>query len=96
LRHEEPSAISSCENDFFIKAAGAVKGISSEIAIVPYLMVAGTDSIKFQDITKDTIRFTPYTIDTSDMKRIHGTNERISLENIGQCLGYYLALLKAM
>ena len=96
LRHEEPSAISSWENDFFIKAAGAVKGISSEIAIVPYLMVAGTDSIKFQDITKDTIRFTPYTIDTSDMKRIHGTNERISLENIGQCVGYYLALLKAM
>jgi carboxypeptidase PM20D1 len=96
LRHEEPSVISSCENEFFKLAAGAVRGLSEEIAIVPYLMVAGTDSIKFQEITNDTIRFTPFTIDASDMKRIHGTDERISIENIGDCVRYYCALFKVL
>ena len=96
LRHEEPSAISSCKNEFFIKAAGAVRGLSEDTAIVPYLMVAGTDSIKYQQITKDTIRFTPYTIDASDMKRIHGTNERISINNIKNCVKYYSALFRAL
>ncbi len=96
LRHEEPSAISSCENEFFKLAAGAVRGLREEVAIVPYLMVAGTDSIKFQDITKDTIRFSPFTIDSTDMKRIHGTNERISIKNIGDCVHYYCALFKAL
>lgn len=96
LRHEEPSVISSSKSDFFKLAAGAVRGLSEDIAIVPYLMVAGTDSIKFQNIAKDTIRFTPFTIDVSDMKRIHGTDERISIENIGNCVRYYCALFNAL
>jgi len=96
LRYEEPSSVSSHESEFFRKAAGAVMGISEDIAIVPYLMVAGTDSIKFQGISKDTIRFTPYIIEHSDLNKIHGTNERISIENIGNCVSYYSALFNSM
>ena len=96
LRHEEPSSISSSDSEFFKKVAGAVRGLSNENAIVPYLMVAGTDSIKFQGIAKNTIRFSPFTIDASDMKRIHGTNERISIRNIKDCVSYFIALFSSM
>ncbi|MBN1623884.1 MAG: M20/M25/M40 family metallo-hydrolase, partial [Clostridia bacterium] len=96
LRHEEPSIISSSESEFFKFVAGAVRGLSEKIAVVPYLMVAGTDSIKFQEITRDTIRFSPFAIDSTDLKRIHGTNERISIENIRDCVRYYCAIFNVL
>lgn len=92
LRHEEPSALSPTDSDIFIKMAGAVRGIGEDIAIIPYLMVAGTDSIKYESLCSNIIRFTPYSIDMQDMKKIHGTNERISLENIEKCVRFYHAL----
>ena len=92
LRHEEPSALSSKDSDIFIKMAGAIRGLEEDIAIIPYLMVAGTDSIKFESLCKNILRFTPYSIDMHDMKKIHGTNERISMENIENCVRFYHAL----
>lgn len=92
LRHEEPSALSSTESDIFRKMAGAVRGLDENIAIIPYLMVAGTDSIKYESICKNILRFTPYSIEMQDMKKIHGTNERISLINIENCIKFYHAL----
>ena len=92
LRHEEPSAISPADSEFFNKMAGAILGLNTEIAIIPYLMVAGTDSIKYECICKNILRFSPYTINMEDMKRSHGTNERISFDNIEQGVKFYLAL----
>jgi len=96
LRHEEPSALSNPDSEVFTKIAGAVRGISEETAIIPYLMVAGTDSIKYECICKNILRFTPYSMEMDDMKRIHGTNERISLENAKRCVEFYLALFPKM
>lgn len=92
LRHEEPSALSDPNSEIFNKMAGAVRGIANEAAIIPYLMVAGTDSIKYECICNNILRFSPFSIDMDDMKRMHGTNERISLKNIEQCVNFYLAL----
>ncbi|MCK5759055.1 MAG: M20/M25/M40 family metallo-hydrolase [Clostridiales bacterium] len=92
LRHEEPSALSNPSSEIYNKIAGAVRGLSDETAIIPYLMVAGTDSIKYECICENILRFSPYLIDMDDMKRIHGTNERISLENVERCVKFYLAL----
>lgn len=94
LRHEEPSESSSVDSVFFKKVAGAVLGLYEDAAIIPYLMVAGTDSVKYQDLSENIIRFTPYAISNMDMKRIHSTNERISIENIDNCVKFYISLLK--
>lgn len=92
LRHEEPSALSSKESEIFMKMAGSVRGLDENIAIIPYLMVAGTDSIKYEGLCKNILRFTPYSIEIQDMKKIHGTNERISIDNVKNCVRFYHAL----
>ncbi len=96
LRHEEPSALSSANSEIFNKIAGAVLGLNNDIAIIPYLMVAGTDSIKYECICKNILRFSPYSINMEDMKRIHGTNERVSLDNISNGVKFYMALFSDM
>ncbi|MBN2557691.1 MAG: M20/M25/M40 family metallo-hydrolase [Clostridia bacterium] len=96
LRHEAPSTVSPSDSFFFKKAAGAVAGLYGDAAVIPYLMVAGTDSIKFQGLCKNIIKFSPYMINMDDMKRIHGTDERISIENIGRCVAYYMALFREL
>ncbi|MFO7612013.1 MAG: M20 family peptidase, partial [Clostridia bacterium] len=96
LRHEEPSKASPRDSWFFQKAAGAVIGLYGDVAVIPYLMVAGTDSIKYQGLCDNILRFSPYLINMDDIKRIHGTDERISLKNIERSVAYYIALFREL
>ncbi len=96
LRHEEPSPLSPTDSEIFKKIAGTVRGYNEKTAIIPYFMVAGTDSVKYEKICRDIIKFSPYSIEMQDMKRIHGTNERISLENIDRCNKFYLTLFSTL
>jgi len=94
LRLDEPSNISSSKSEIFKTISAIINGIYDNIAIVPYLMVAGTDSYKFESVSNNVIRFTPFRILNDDMKRVHGTNERISVDNIVNCVKFYKVLMK--
>ncbi len=94
LRMEEPSKVSDENSDFYKMLSGVIKGIYDNTAVIPYLMVAGTDCRKFENISKNVYRFTPYYIPLEDMKRIHGTNERISIKNITNCVRFFETLVK--
>ena len=94
LRLDEPSNISDYESEIFKTIAATINGLYDNVAIIPYLMVAGTDCYKFESICSNVIRFTPYYIKNSDLKRIHSTNERISIANIINCVKFYKVLIK--
>lgn len=94
LRMEEPSNVSDANSEFYKVLSGVIKGIYDETAVIPYLMLGGTDSRKFESISRNVYRFTPFYIPLEDMKRIHGTNERISVENIVNCVRFFETLLK--
>ncbi|MCK5812080.1 MAG: M20/M25/M40 family metallo-hydrolase [Clostridiales bacterium] len=94
LRMDEPSKVSDPNSEFYKMLSGVIKGLHDNTAVVPYLMVAGTDCRKYECISKNVYRFTPFHIPLEDMKRIHGTNERISEENIINCVRFFETLVK--
>ena len=49
-----------------------------DAVVAPYLVLGATDSRYFRDLTPNVYRFAAIRIDDSDLKRIHGTNERVS------------------
>jgi carboxypeptidase PM20D1 len=61
--------------------------------VAPGLMVAGTDSIHYGDISDHIFKFSPVRANAEDLKRFHGTNERLSVANYAEAIRFYHRLL---
>jgi carboxypeptidase PM20D1 len=61
--------------------------------IAPLLMIGMTDSRHMSVLSPDIYRFTPVQLGTQDTARIHGIDERVSIENFGRMLGFYRQVL---
>lgn len=62
--------------------------------MIPYLTVAGTDSRHYGVVTENVLRFTPMMLEPDGLSRIHGLNERISVENYANAVGFYINLIE--
>jgi len=67
-----------------------------DIPILPFIMVATTDSRHYQKIANAILRFSPHKLDIKELSGVHGHNERISLNNLRQGLAFYSKLMKAL
>jgi hypothetical protein len=59
-------------------------------------MSGGTDSKHYRHLTNATLRFCPYSQNAAkdDAHRVHGTNERLSVDDFGRALCTYRAGLR--
>lgn len=92
----EPSPVSDiCSSSYAVlrKTIHQVAG-DNNLVVAPYLNVGATDSRYFYQLSENIYRFLFYTITPDDLKRIHGTNERISVENYYQLIRFYYQLIR--
>ena len=64
-----------------------------DVAVVPFLLTAGTDARRFTDIADNILRFAPIDLNKKQFATIHGDDEHIGVENIGQCVVFYKDLI---
>lgn len=55
--------------------------------------MASTDTKHFLKLSKNIYRFAPSVLEQEDLKRIHGANERISLQNYEEVPNFYYHLM---
>ena len=60
-----------------------------DVAVVPFLLTAGTDARRFTDIADHILRFAPIDLNKKQFATIHAADEHIGIENIGQCVVFY-------
>jgi acetylornithine deacetylase/succinyl-diaminopimelate desuccinylase-like protein len=65
--------------------AGSAAGL---LPVIPYLLCGGTDSKWYANLTSNIIRFAPFSVNrrAGDVKRVHGTDERLSVGDFGRML----------
>jgi carboxypeptidase PM20D1 len=61
--------------------------------VAPGLMVGATDSIHYGDISDHIFKFSPVRANAEDLKRFHGTNERLAISNYAEAIRFYHRLL---
>lgn len=61
--------------------------------VAPGLMIGATDSIHFGEISEHIFKFSPVRAGPEDLKRFHGTNERIAVSNYTELIRFYHRLL---
>jgi len=90
----EPSPVSDVESESFKTIAGTIREIFPGTVVAPALVLGGTDSRHFTRLAENVYRFVPLRVGPDDLGRIHGTDERVSLENLEQMVQFYVQLIR--
>jgi carboxypeptidase PM20D1 len=90
----EPSAISQISSPSFAVLNRTIRQIAPQTLVAPALLVAATDSRHYQDLSKNIFRFLPITLRPDDVKRYHGIDERIAIEDYERCVRFYAQLIR--
>jgi carboxypeptidase PM20D1 len=74
----------------------ALKAVYPGVPSLVFLMMAATDSRHYQDLAGGIFRFSPHRLTPGELDRIHGHDERISLENLRRGFEFYSRLLGSL
>ena len=91
-----PSPVSDMSGEQFAHIKRTLEAAHGGVIVVPTLVIAGTDSRYYFNLTKNVFRIIPAEIGEDDLQRIHGTNERISIASARQIADYYYTLMSTM
>lgn len=89
----EPSAISGTESFGFQVIQKSIQEVFPGVIVAPSLVIGGTDSRHYQELSDNIYRFMPVMIHKEDLTRIHGKNERVSVENYHQSIRFFRQLI---
>lgn len=92
----EPSPVSEIHSKSYEILQNTILQVAGdkELMVVPYLVRGATDSRFYTGLSNNVYRFLLIKIGPDDLKRIHGTNERISVEDYQQVIKFYYQLLR--
>lgn len=95
-RARPPSAVSPIDSPAFDLLRRTIRGVFPDAIVTPTLTLAGTDSRHYGAISENVYRFAPFRFDAADLSRIHGIDERISIDGFRDGLRFYRQLLRAL
>ncbi len=90
----EPSPVSGTDSDAFRKLHRAVKATFQDAIVAPSLVLGATDTRHFIAISDNLFRFLPARLRSEDLKRYHGVNERIGIDNYREFVRFYMRYLR--
>jgi carboxypeptidase PM20D1 len=90
----DPPPVTATSSEPYRALNRTIREIFPDVIVAPGLMVAGTDSRHYTGITDTVLRFTPVRANADDLKRFHGTNERLSIAGYADMIRFYRRLIE--
>lgn len=90
----EPSPVSPTQSSSYQLVQRTVRSLFPDTVVAPGLMIGGTDSRHFANVSNHIYRFSPVRAKPEDLSRFHGTNERIATANLAELVRFYHQLLR--
>ncbi|MDI4237586.1 M20 family peptidase [Bradyrhizobium sp. Arg237L] len=85
----DPPPVSGTAGASYQTLNRTIREIYPDVIVAPGLMIAATDSRHYAGITDNIFRFSPVRANSEDLKRFHGTNERLSIEGYADMIRFY-------
>ncbi len=89
----EATPISPNGSDAFQLLHRTIREVFPGVVVTPGLYLAGSDSVHFLGLSDNVFRFSPVRVTSQDVGRLHGTDERISSDNLAELIRFYHRLL---
>ncbi|MDM7925265.1 MAG: M20/M25/M40 family metallo-hydrolase, partial [bacterium] len=90
----DPSPVSDAGSPEYAAIKETIAAVFPDVVVAPFLMVAATDSRHFARISRQVFRFNPVRLDTGELARIHGTDERIPVKDFGDLIVFFADLVR--
>ena len=71
-----------------------VRQVFGEMPVAPYLLISAADARHYKDVSEQFYYFSPLIMEPDDVSRIHGIDERISVEALAGMVKFYARLMK--
>ena len=89
----EPSRLSSPDAPGYKLIERSIREVFPDALVAPGLMLAASDARHFQEVAEQGYRFMPIRFKPEDLARVHGTDERISVDQLADMVRFYHRLL---
>jgi carboxypeptidase PM20D1 len=89
-----PSAVTPVDSAPFQLLARTIRQVVPGTVVTPWLVVGATDSRHYARLTPNVLRFVGATIGKDDLRRVHGTDERVGVRAYADAVRIYIQLLK--
>ena len=93
-RGKEASPFTNIESDVFALLQTSIHEIFPDVVVAPFVLVGGTDTGHYVDLTENILRFIPARMAQRDTQRLHGIDERISQENFLEIVRFFHQFMK--
>lgn len=90
---EEASSLSPRDTPEYEALKEVIGEIFPKIPVLPYIMAGSSDSRKYEPCCRNIFRFSAVKLTSADLTTVHGTDERVSLENLETMFHFYQKLL---
>jgi len=94
IRPRFASSVADVESEGFTTLTRTIRELFPEALVAPYLVLGATDAWHYGRISDCVLRFLPLRLTEEDLKRIHGTDERIAVDNLTEVVRFYAQLIK--
>lgn len=91
---QEASAVSDIHTQGYRMLQRTIRQVFPHSIVAPFLVLGSTDSKHYQDVSRNIYRFVPMRITAEDLGRIHGTNERLGINNLEEMIEFYIQLIR--
>ena len=89
-----PSRVSDVHAAPYALLARTIQETMPDALVAPYVLIGATDSRHFEAVTPNIFRFSPSRIGPTDLARVHGTNERVGVDNLAELVTFYVKLVR--
>ena len=91
----EASPVTSTDTNSYIILKHTIRKVFDGLAVAPYLVMGATDARYYAPISDAAYRFCPFKLTAEDLGRMHGINERISVESYGSMIAFFHEIMQA-
>ncbi len=91
-----PTPVADTESPYFLKLSQLVRQAYPDALASPYLVVGATDARRYASITDNAFRFNPVKLSRDELARMHGVDERISIENCEKMVSFYITYIQEL
>ncbi len=92
----EASSVSQVNEISFQALERALATIFPGVVVAPGLVTGATDSRHYARLSASIYRFSPLWVKPDDLSRVHGTNERIGVENFQRMVQFYATFIREL
>lgn len=95
VQANDPTSVSAVEDSTFRVFQQTIGQVTADSVVVAPILVPGTtDSRYYAEHTDFVYRFVPYQLTSDDRSRIHGVDERISIEDYQTVVRFYTQVIQ--